>query len=92
MVDSKMFLVSEINKPIVASPTVRMENIFEVNAAPDDPFAVVYKTAFLFHHPSPIQAEINNPESSRQQKKKGKSYGDQPGINAVIKSETGKIG
>ena len=36
MVDSKMFLVSEINEPIVAPPTVRMDNTLEVNTTSDN--------------------------------------------------------
>jgi hypothetical protein len=35
MVHSEMFLVSEINEPIVASPAVRMDNTFEVHTTPD---------------------------------------------------------
>ena len=40
MVDSKMFLVSEINEPIVASPAVRMDNTLEVHTDPGLPLAV----------------------------------------------------
>jgi hypothetical protein len=36
MIDSKMFLVSEINESIIASPTVRMNNTLEVHATPDN--------------------------------------------------------
>ena len=37
MVDSEMFLVSDINEFIVNSPTVGMYNSLEVNATPYDP-------------------------------------------------------
>ena len=37
MIDSKVFLVSEINKSVIASPTIRMDNSFQVDTASNNP-------------------------------------------------------
>jgi hypothetical protein len=36
MVDAKMFLVSQINQPIITPPSSRMNDTFKLNTPPDD--------------------------------------------------------
>ena len=36
MVDSEMFLVSEINEPVIASPAIRMDNTLDIYPAPNN--------------------------------------------------------
>lgn len=37
VVDSKVLFVAKVNKPVIASPSIRMDDTFKVNPASDDP-------------------------------------------------------